>query len=369
MLVKTELVQTPSVKRLVKAWTQVYTPNFRAIAFAQDPSLYTQLAEAVSSEGRAKTAAKLNQRILKLRCEIASIETNRFYTYLQNVMDLHEVKRIAETSFKIYTGLMDFYQHDLLSTTSAFTTSLSPVVLHPDHHSLDLINLSDIERLADALEPVLLEFQDQQGQAKDWQTLGVITTQLNFCNQWITDKLTPLEQVLLGPYLQFVEEQVAHPWRRVCAMAGRYSVDSPVLAIAEKMIPRCEEIAQSAYESLTRLLPNHYSRRGRLTHPGIAHSCVRDFKIFQSYLWLCVLEDSLVSVEQELLSLCVAVLPGIGVQWEMMELWTQVLADELVRRIEPFQQPLVTSYTTGMHQVFLKARAQLDTSRSRQMTA
>ncbi|NJP12604.1 MAG: hypothetical protein HC866_26665 [Leptolyngbyaceae cyanobacterium RU_5_1] len=371
MLVKTELAQTPSVKRLVKAWSQLYTLNFQSIALTQDPSFYTKLTEAISLEGRVKTAAKLNERIIELRCEMASVKTSALYAYMQNVMHLQEVKRIADASFKIYTQLVDLYQQNLLN--AAFVPAAEPLIsaLRPEPKPLKLAIASNIDRLSSALEPVLLEFQQEHSQLKDWRTLGFLTTQINFCNQWITDKLTPIEQVLLSPYLTFIEEQVAHPWQRVCAAAARHPADSLVLALAEQMIPMSGEIADAAYSALTRLLPNHRSRRGMLTNPGVTHSCIRDLKMFQVYLWLCVLEESLVPVEEELVRLCVMVLPSVGVQWEMTELWTQVLTDEVIRRIEPSRRkhvlPYVLPYTSGIEDAFLAARIQLDTQLSRQV--
>ncbi|NJP11919.1 MAG: hypothetical protein HC866_22640 [Leptolyngbyaceae cyanobacterium RU_5_1] len=322
--------------------------------------LYTQLAETISPEGRAKTATKLNQHVVEFCCGIASVQTNGLYTYMQNVMDLQEVKRIAEASLTIYSRLIQLYQQDLLRITSDSTAKLLTEVRrsHPDFS--EPANLSDIEQLSRVMEPVLLQFQAEHTQAKDWRTLGFITTQLNFCNQWIINQLTPLEQILLTPYLMFIEEQVAHPWHRVCAAAARYPSDSPVLTLLETMIPMCQQIAERAYYSLAQLLPNHCSRRGKLTNPGVTHSCVRDFKMFQAYLWLCVLEESLVPVEQELLTLCVMVLPSVGVSWTMTELWTQVLADELIHHLEPSQQQYVLTYMTGIHQAFLDARVQLD---------
>ncbi|NJP10037.1 MAG: hypothetical protein HC866_11605 [Leptolyngbyaceae cyanobacterium RU_5_1] len=369
MLIKTELANDPSVNRLIQAWNQLYTPNFDALALSQDPSLCIKLAEAVSPAGRAKTAAKLNKQIIELRCELATIQTNALYAYMQDVMDQQEVRKFAQASIKIYTLLVDLYEQNLLTTMSVFDAVRSPNERSSTTPSGSAESSSDIQRLAEALEPMLLEFQQKHTQSKDWRALGFMTTQLNFCNQWLLDKLTPLEQVLFDPYLKFIEEHVAHPWQRVCAAAATGTVvNSSIGQIVEQMIPLAEEIAEAAYQSLTQLLPNHRSRRGALRDLGVSHSCIRDLKMFQAYLWLCVLEGSMASVEQELLGLCVMVLPGVGVKWEMMELWTQVLATELLRHIKPSQQPYIRTYTTSMHQIFLKARTQLDTSLSRSVT-
>lgn len=122
------------------------------------------------------------------------------------------------------------------------------------------------------------------------------------------------------------------------------------------MFPASREIAQTVYQRLVQLLPNHRSRRGRLDSPGITHSCLRDLEMFQAYLWLCVLEGSTAPVEEELVDLCVMVMTGVDVKWEMTELWNQVLADELLARVTPSQQNILLPYTQGLQYAFLKER-------------
>ncbi|NJP10418.1 MAG: hypothetical protein HC866_13870 [Leptolyngbyaceae cyanobacterium RU_5_1] len=366
-----ELVEAPSsVKRLLNAWTQVYSSNFQTLAFASDPELYTKLAEAISPEGRANTAAKLSKNMIALQCDMASIQTNAVYTYMENTINPAEIRRLSQMSYKIYTCLIALYRQGLLGTVSipAIERSLTKFCSESSSSVPDGLSdgLSDIERLSSVLEPIVLEFQNAHTQAQtqsdDHQALlSWMTTQLNFCNQWIMGKLTLIEQFLLSPYLKFVEEQISHPWRQVCVAAARHSADSPVLTLVETMIPLSEEIAQSTCQSLVRLLPNHRSRRGGLTNPGVAHSCIRDLKTFQAYLWLCALEDNVVSVKDRLSGLC-ALLPSMEVKWELTELWTQVLEEEVLRRIEPSQQDYVLPCTAAMHQIFLNTRMQLDTS-------
>jgi hypothetical protein len=171
--------------------------------------------------------------------------------------------------------------------------------------------------------------------------------------------------VLLEPYLRFVEEQVAQPWQRVCAAAVAYEVDHPLIAMVEQMMLRSTQIARAAFTTLVQQCPQHTSRRGALSHADIAHSCIRDLKMFQAYLWLCVLEGNLSAIEQELLDLCVQVLPSVGVKWELTKIWTQTLTDELLRHLDAMQQQMLQPYTSEMQQIFLNARDRLDTSLAR----
>lgn len=73
--------------------------------------------------------------------------------------------------------------------------------------------------------------QEQYLISKDWRSLGFITTQINFSNALLLEQLTPIEQILISPYLTFIEEQVALPWQRICAAAVNHDLTSPAFAI------------------------------------------------------------------------------------------------------------------------------------------
>jgi len=126
------------------------------------------------------------------------------------------------------------------------------------------------------------------------------------------------------------------------------------------MIPASKGIAQVVYQQLMTTFPHHRSRRGILKHVEVAHSCLRDLKMFQAYFWLCILEENLAPIQEELLELCVMVLPSLDVKWELIEAWTQALADEIISYVEPFQYKDVLPYTTGMCQAFVNAKPHLN---------
>jgi hypothetical protein len=356
VLKSTKLANTPSVNQLVRLWEKRYTPELSPLI--QDPSSYASLVEAVVPEGRALTAAKLRERLLRNNCQMAAIQTKALYAYLPNVLELNEARKITEYAFQVYQKLLEIYQQQSPIVASR-TERLLAVVDNPESVSLPSWRMPPIEQLATAIEPVLLEFQEQHKASKDWRTLGFITTQLNFSNKLVLEALTPIEKALLNPYLKFVEEQVALPWQRVCAAAVKHELGSPALSLVMQMLPDSQEIAETTYRRFTQLLPNHHSRRGGLSNPGVTHSCLRDLNMFQAYLWLCVLEESMAAVEQELVGLCVMVMQSVEVKWEMIEQWTKVLTDEIMRRLNPEQKSLLLPYTQKIHQAFLEKRVQL----------
>jgi hypothetical protein len=242
----------------------------------------------------------------------------------------------------------------LISTAAATSDEVS--FSSWDLLSIEAWGMPAIQEIAAAIEPMLLEFQQQHILSKDWRTIGFITTLLNFSNNLLllSQKLTPQEQLLIHPYFKFVEEQVALPWQRVCIAAAKYQVDSPTFKLVEQLFPASGDIAQTVYSQLIQLLPNHQSRRGELTDPGITHSCLRDLEMFQAYLWLCILEESMAPIESELVDLCVMVLPGVQVKWEMIELWNKLLTAEIIARVTPSQRTLVQPYADRLQQAFIK---------------
>jgi hypothetical protein len=74
--------------------------------------------------------------------------------------------------------------------------------------------------------------------------------------------------------------------------------------------------------------------------------------MFQGYLSLCVLEESMASVQDELLPLCIMVFPAVEVSWELVEQMTQLLMDEVLARVSNEYKSLLVPYTTAMQQIF-----------------
>ena len=176
------------------------------------------------------------------------------------------------------------------------------------------------------------------------------------------ETLTHPERILITPYFKFIEEQVALPWQRVCAAAASHPLSSPAFTLVEQMLPQSQEIAETVYLRLAHCHSHHRSRRGGLSHPGIRHSTIRDLEMFQAYLWLCVLEGSLVPVEQELVELCVMVMTGVGVSWELIQQFIQVLFDEVLDRVSSEQKCLLLPYTQEMLKAFKKEQVRFEDS-------
>ena len=344
MLKTSKIVKTPSSERLLNLWARRYTPEISPLLV--NSSSCDELLKASTPKGRALTADKLKEKMLDVNCQMGWIQTKNLYSYIPNVLDLSEARRITKFAFRVYKKLIEIYQQQ------------SPKI-EVENNTLSQWVMPAVEELAYALEPILIVFQEQHVASKDWRSLGFMTSQLNFSNKLMMKRLTTAEKVLLSPYLKFVEEQVAMPWQRVCANAANYQLDSPELKLAEQMMSASSEIAQSVYRKLIELLPNNRSRRGNLADGNISHSCLRDLNMFQAYILLCFLEKNMAPIEQELIPLCAMVVEGVEIKWELTQKWCEVLASEMESRLDSEQKDLLLPYTQGMKQVIFKERKSL----------
>ena len=214
----------------------------------------------------------------------------------------------------------------------------------------------NIENIATELEAELLEFQKQHLESQDWRLIGFLTTLLKINNQLILKDFLASQKILIEPYLRFIEEHVSILWQRVCASSAKYQLNSPEFAIVEQMVSAYSEITENAYRKLVQKLPHYRSKNGSLTDPSVAHSCLRDLKMFQSYLWLSLLEKNMAAIEDELVDLCAKVMPTVGVSWELSKFWSKVLEEEIHSRLTSSQKELLLTYTQGLHQAFIKKR-------------
>ncbi|WP_026733454.1 hypothetical protein [Fischerella sp. PCC 9605] len=344
MLIITQLNKTPSVERLVKLWAKRYMSEvasfYDPLSPDQNHKIFSELVKVASLEGRVRTTAKLHQPLIDVKSRMALTQAEMFYTYIPNILDFQEALRLAKYVSKICIKLLTVYQQ---------ATFISP-------SQTSMWEILDIEQLAKELEPILVEYQEQHIASHNWRALGFITTLWKFNNKSLLRSLAPIEQAFFNPYLKFVEEQVSIPWQRVCAVAARHELSSPTFTLVEQMIPLADEIAQAAYHRLTQSFPNYCSYTGRLTEKDVTHSILRDLNMFQAYLWLCVLEEDITPVEQELVKLCVMVMPSIEVKWELIIEFLDLLIDEINSRLTKEQSSIVQPYVSGMLDAFFKAR-------------
>ncbi len=355
MLLPTKISENSSVKLLVNFWTERYTVDMSSLT--QNSKLYGELIKAALPEARALTAAKLLNNVLFVTSKQAEQQAKSLYEYIPDIIDSHWGLRITQFASQVYRKLLEVYQQQSGILVAPLTRQMNAFT--PKQDSLLLWAIPDLVNLANEIEEMLLKYQEQHVMVNDWRTVGFLTTLFNFTNKLLINQLTSVEKVLLCPYFKFVEEQVAIPWQRVCAAATKHQQGSEAFSLVEQMFPMASEISSTVYCQLLQLFPEHSSRRGGLSHPEVAHSCLRDLDMFQGYLWLCVLEESSRPMQKELVPLCVMVMPSVGVEWKMIDQWKRLLSDEIESRVMPEHKPLLLHYTRSMEEEFFAARKSL----------
>ncbi|WNZ24503.1 hypothetical protein HJG54_17685 [Leptolyngbya sp. NK1-12] len=349
MLKPTRIADTASVNQLIKLWAARYMPDLSVLPAEKGQFPIASLMEYATEAGRSQTVEQA-RRLLKLHCQIAGLKTNSLFSYLPNIVNLAEARQLADSVEQVYSTMLEVYlQQPPPSRYLRFMTVSSDVF---SRLALSALMLPTIIQLAEAVEPAILQLQAQHLCSSNRRSIGFMTTQFHFSTRELLKHLSPCEQVLLSPYLKFVEEQVCIPWQRICQAAEHYSTVSPTFVLVEQMLPNSQTIAEEVYRQASGLHGQSCSQRGAFSNPEIAASTIRDLNMIQAYLWLCLLENDLTPIEQELLPLCQMVFPTVGVSWTLVESVLQLLVQEIQARVKPDQLSLLLPYTRALQARF-----------------
>ncbi|HBB30717.1 MAG TPA: hypothetical protein DDZ80_03980 [Cyanobacteria bacterium UBA8803] len=350
-----------STNVLTQSWQDRYIPDFSTLSLKENHIDCSKLVELASAQGRAKTVIEI-RRLLQLKCSFAEIKNNILFSYIPKVVRLTEALQLARYIQDVYDRALAVYQQQPPLSLPTFHSAAQNNLGKTVDFSSDLfkqwvmpaLRLPAVEKLSVELQPIFAVLREHHKSVNDPRTIGFLSTQFHFSTTLVLHQLNLEEQLLLSPYFKFVEEQVCIPWQRVCNAAAKQMPDSPNLTIVQRLLPVSQEIAINVHRRAAQLYPNHNSRRGELNHPGVKASSIRDIEMFQAYLWLCVLEESMTAVEEELLPLCVMVFPSIDVEWQLVEQILPMLMDEFKMRLNSEQISFLQPYTQAMQQVFSK---------------
>ena len=346
MPVSSNLPQVETVERLTTIWANRYFPNLSSLPINNEFSARSKLREAVSKQGRKQTAEKLSKKVIEQQCNLAAVRSRSLYSD-DKASNFKEISSLARLISRIYIQLIEIYQESApiaLSQGKQGNTLTEP--------SLESWGIPKINRLAAALSPLLSELQAQNKLSQSWQSAGFATTQINLSNALLLAQLEPAEQVFIQCYFQFLEEQVALPWQRMCAAAVAYTSRSAAFSLVERILPMTNNIAVATYTRWSNTFQNYQSRRGDLRSLAIKHSCIRDFEMFQVYLWLSFLAKDLKFLEQELSAICVMVFGALNIPWTMTVDGNILLIREILSRLDPHEKNLVRPYTQHMINAF-----------------
>jgi hypothetical protein len=338
-----------SSRRLLGLWAKRYEPALNTISLGENSCSIAKLLALTTPDGRAGTVHRVIQSLTGY-CQLAGLKTNSLYAYIPNIINLSEAYQLALAVELVYHQVLTIYsQQPSLKPFLRYFSDTEGILVELGK---DALMLPLIDRLAAELEPVHLTLQTYHGNTSNVRTIGFLTTQFHMINQSIVTALTPCEQILISPYLQFAEEQVAIPWPRVCAVAANYAADAPEIALVEALMIVCPAIALEVQSHLASRFPYTVSRRGPLLNAAVERSTLRDLTMMQAYLWLAILEKQTTAITQELLPLCRMVFPSIGVQPAVVQSGVEQLVNVVEQHIPSHFMHLAKPYTQALNQCF-----------------
>lgn len=351
MLMNHKSSHATASERLTQTWAARYFPNLSTLAAGSDDTIRNKLHTAASQQGRIATADKLGKHLIQTQCNLAAVRARELYCY-QDASSFKESANLAKFTSQIYLKLIENYQDSTVVILSSRATPEQPL----EAVSLETWGIPKIDKLVINLAPLLLELKERHRAAKSWQSVGFMTTQIGLSNTLLLEQLAPEEQVFISCYFRFLEEQVALPWQRVCAAAASHHPASPTFKLVENMLSLVTDISTAVYKGWSELFPKYSSRRGDFNNAVVRHSSIRDFDMFQIYLWLCLLEENTAFIEQELIAICLIVFGTLNIPWDMTVEGTLLLAGEILSRLEPAQKELAAPYVENMVRSFSRAK-------------
>ena len=313
-------------------WDSRYQPNLNALLVPNQEFPIHQLLDHLSTAGRKRTV-DLVRRHLKINCELAGLDAHRLFSTRQNVVSLSKVRSLSVHVERIYDRLLTCYSEQAQQAPTITGGAAQPQV--------PIANIPTLSTLSQALNPLLEDLCQAHLVGDDPRTIGFVTTQFHFTTRAIFKRLKLWDQVLLYPYLQFAEEQVCMPWQDLNRAALSHPAHSPEVLLVDHMIGQCDRIAIAVYQQARQQLSSMKSTRGDMDHPDVAASIIRDTTMFQTYLWLCVLQGNMSAVQDRLLPLCMMVFPSVGVSWEWVYQMLVMMVSQISETLSAAQWDLV----------------------------
>lgn len=192
----------------------------------------------------------------------------------------------------------------------------------------------------------------QKYTASDPRIIGFVSMQFHYSEQILLDLAPPSQQALLSQYFKVIDDHLYMPLQRAYQAAADHSYSSPCLRAVQRLVPLCSSIASKIVTRVSALYPDYQCHTGRLNQPHVQISSVRDVEMFQVYLWVCVLENTINAVQQELFPLCVMLYPRLNVRWELVQQLILLLGEEIRSFLEPDEVAFFTPYHQALWTMF-----------------
>ncbi|WP_449416384.1 hypothetical protein [Phormidium nigroviride] len=197
----------------------------------------------------------------------------------------------------------------------------------------------------------IIEIRSKYSHA-DPLVLGFVTMEFHYLGQFLLESLSQTEQLQLVPYLKIIDDYLHIPFGEIQAAAGNHDRNSKALVAVQHLLQNTTQIASVVHDRVSSQHQGYRSSSGYLSDTMVKLSSIRDVEIFQSYLCLCALEDSIRPAQQELFPLCVMLYPRLHVSWKLVQDMLLVLLWEIHDRLPPEDVMVFLPYLRTLTEMF-----------------
>jgi hypothetical protein len=309
-----------SESSLAQQWAKKYLRNLQERDSASLQS---------SSSTRRGTRERAADRLLDSLREVSLRAWTQTETLLAGEVKRHQIQRGLVNPWEISQDAFQIYEKALEICLKPSGLSSIPAILAPD--------IAKVRRKYTAQDPRVMAF---------------VSMQFHFTGFLLQGQLSPFEQTLLGNCFKIIDDHLYMPLHRAYAAAGRYSPESPSLRLVQQLLPQSGEIAEQVVNRVGEIYPRYKTYSGSLISSTVRTSSKRDVEMFQIYLWVCVLEQNLSSVQEELFPLCLMIYPKLKVHWELVRQMLHLLGKIASQQIEPDLFKVYTPYLYALQDMF-----------------
>lgn len=186
----------------------------------------------------------------------------------------------------------------------------------------------------------------------DPRVIGFVSMQFHYTGQQLLRELPVQEKLLICEYMKVIDDYLYMPLQRAYEAAAKYDYDSPQLAAVQQILPVSSKIAKEICQRVMELYPNYRCQSGLLSESTVQISSVRDVEMFQVYLWVCVLEGTIMAIQQELFPLCLMLYPTLKVSWELVRQMLHLLRKEICLCLPSQQLAMFQPYWEALWEMF-----------------
>lgn len=188
--------------------------------------------------------------------------------------------------------------------------------------------------------------------ANDPRAIGFVSLQFHYTGQMLLQQVPHWEKERLSSYFKVIDDHLYMPLQRAYIAAANYDYQSPEVELVRYLLPMSSQIAENICDRIIQIYPTYSSYSGNLSNPNVRIASIRDTEMFQVYLWVCMLERNISSIQQELFPLCLMLYPTLKVNWELVRQMINLLGHEIRNKIGEKENKMFAPYFQVLWEMF-----------------